>query len=335
MANKSWVLAGAATLLVILTAIAIFWPHKLAPPPPEPLTIAIANALLSTPLLVADRQGFFTDAGLQVTFQRHPTGKQALDAVIRGEAEVATVAETPIVFASLKGAPFDIIANFALTSEHSLMARADRGIRQVTDLRGRRIGIGIGTTAHYFLHVLLSDEGLLETDVELVPLLESEQATALVAGRVDAVATFEPYAAECQRVLGDNSLSFSANIRYIGFSSLVTSREFSRQRPETAFRLLWAIDRAITWMRRYRQEAIQFAAQEFDISVAAVEKTWDHLQPGLILDQSFILLLEAEARWAMNIGLVPVVAMPNYLDYIDPSVLKQLRSEAVTVIKKS
>lgn len=333
MTNKLRLLTVIATVLILLTAILMFPNRQPSPPLPEPLVIAIANALLSTPMLIAAEQGFFSDEGLQVTLQRHPSGKEALDAVIQGQADVATVAETPVVFASLAKASFSIIANFALVSEHTLIARPDRGIRQVTDLRERRIGVGVGTTAHYFLHVLLSDEGLLETEVELVPLPAAAQATALATGRVDAVATFEPYATECRQAVGETAILFSTGIRYLGFSSLVTSRDFSRQWPEVALRLLRAIDRAITWIHGHRQEAIQFAAQEFGISVATVERSWDKLRLGLMLDQPFISLLEAEARWVMEIGLVPAATMPNYLDYLDPSVLKRLRPDLMTVIK--
>ena len=53
----------------------------------------------------------------------------------------------------------------------------------------------------------------------------------------------------------------------------------------------------------------------------------------LALDQAFTLLLEAEARWAIDAGLVPGATLPNYLDSIDTSVLKRLRPEAVSVIQ--
>ena len=64
-----------------------------------------------------------------------------------------------------------------------------------------------------------------------------------------------------------------------------------------------------------------------------MEETWDDLRPALALDQAFILLLEAEARWAIDAGLAPTATLPNYLDYIDTSVLKRLRPEAVSVIQ--
>ena len=331
--QRSFLIAVAATALVVLAAITVYWWREPPPEPPEPLVVAVANSQFGVPILVAAQKGFFAAEGLQVTLQRHPFGKPALEAMLRGEAEVATVAETPIMFASFQEPSFSVIANYATSGETILVARADRGIKQVMDLRGRRVGVSVGTTAHYVLHVLLSDQGLTEADVELVPLPAPALAAALAAGRVDAVAAFAPYTTQSRTALQGNAISFSAGIRYAGFSSLAVSREFSRRRPEAALRLLRATDRAITWMRDHRREAIDLAAREHGIEVAAVEETWDDLRPALALDQAFILLLEAEARWAIGAGLAPGATVPNYLDYIDPSVLQRLHPAAVSIIQ--
>ena len=331
--SRSFLVSVAASILIILATLTVFWTRKPAPPPPEPLVVAVAANLIGMPFFIAEQQGFFADEGLQVTLQRYPFGKLALEAMLRGEAEVATTAETPIMSAGFGKTPFSVIAHYMTSTEQSLVARADRGIHEVTDLRGRRIGVSIGTSAHYFLHVLLSDQGLTIADVELVPMPAPELAAALAAGRVDAIAAFAPHTTQSRVALQGNAISFPAGIRYAGFSCLVASRDFSQRRPEAALRLLRATDRAITWMRDHRQEAIDFSAQELGMKVAEVEETWDALRPALALNQALVLLLEAEARWAMNIGLAPAAAMPNYLDYIDTSVLKRLRPEAISIIK--
>ncbi len=331
--SRSFLVSVAASILIILATLTVFWTRKPAPPPPEPLVVAVAANLIGMPFFIAEQQGFFADEGLQVTLQRYPFGKLALEAMLRGEAEVATTAETPIMFAGFGKTPFSVIAHYMTSTEQSLVARADRGIHEVTDLRGRRIGVSIGTSAHYFLHVLLSDQGLTIADVELVPMPAPELAAALAAGRVDAIAAFAPHTTQSRVALQGNAISFPAGIRYAGFSCLVASRDFSQRRPEAVLRLLRATDRAITWMRDHRQEAIDFSAQELGMKVAEVEETWDALRPALALNQALVLLLEAEARWAMNIGLAPAAAMPNYLDYIDTSVLKRLRPEAISIIK--
>jgi ABC-type nitrate/sulfonate/bicarbonate transport system substrate-binding protein len=102
--------ASVLAALIALAAIALLWPRS--PPPPEKLVIAVADSLLGVPLWVAQGQGFFAAEGLDVNLVRYPTGKPALDALLRGEAQVATVAETPIMFAGLARQPIRVLANY-------------------------------------------------------------------------------------------------------------------------------------------------------------------------------------------------------------------------------
>ena len=324
----------AVVLLALLVSGVVVWRSRPPPPAAEPLVVAVAVSVFGAPLWVADRQGFLAEEGLQATLRRYPTGKLAMEAMVQGEAEVATVAETPIMFASLVGTPLRVIANFASSSEQSIVARTDRGIRQVTDLRGRRIGVTLGTTAHYVLHVLLSDQGLSEADVELVPLPVTEQAAVLAAGRVDAVSTFAPYSTQCRRALGDQAQTFMTGIRYVGYASLVVAPDFTHRRPEATRRLLRATERAILWMRAHPQEAVAIAAEATGQEAPSLQETVDSIRANLGLDQGFVVLLQAEARWAIAAGLAPGATVPDYLDLVDASPLAQLHPEAVTLIQR-
>lgn len=328
------VATGGAAALVAAGIVFALVPPRSAGESPAPVVLAVANALMSGPLLVAERQGYFAEQGLTATLRRYPSGKEALEALLRGGAEVATVAETPLALAATQGERFSIIANLSGASVHVLVARADRGIRRVADLRGRRVGVMAGTTAHYFLHVLLSDAGLEDDEIEMVPLGGSPMAAELASGRVDAVATFEPYSTECREAMGGATAEFRAGLRYQGFSSLVTRRGFSEQRPETVHRLLRAIDRANNWTHQHRHEAASLIALELAVPLAVVEGNWEDLNPELSLDQSALAFLEKQARWAFAAGLARGDRMPNFLDAIDASALDRLRPEAVTVVER-
>lgn len=321
---------------LVLTAIALVrlagFPRPPAAPPPEPLVLAISTSILGIPLWLAEREGFFAAEGLRVTLRPYAIGKLALEALLRGEADVATVAEPPVLLAALERRPLRVIANYASSGETSVVARADRGINAVRDLQGRRIGVTVGTTAHYFLHVLLSDEGLSAAAVTVVPLAAADQVTALTTGRVDAVSAFAPYSTQCRAALGAGGRTFAAGLRYTGYASLVTAPDFSRRRPAAALRLLRATDRAILWLRGHRREAIAFAAERLGTAEAVVAETWDRLQPNLSLDQGYVTLLQAQARWATAAGFAAGGELPEFHDLIDVSVLQRLHPESVTVI---
>ena len=89
--SRSFLVSVAASILIILATLTVFWTRKPAPPPPEPLVVAVAANLIGMPFFIAEQQGFFADEGLQVTLQRYPFGKLALEAMLRGEAEARQV----------------------------------------------------------------------------------------------------------------------------------------------------------------------------------------------------------------------------------------------------
>src|ERR1700690_4106590 len=71
--------------------------------PPEKITIAYSTAVNAILLYIAFANGYFAEEGLDVTPQPYPFGKPALNAVLEGKADLATVAETPIVLAVMNG----------------------------------------------------------------------------------------------------------------------------------------------------------------------------------------------------------------------------------------
>ena len=70
---------------------------------PEKVTIAYSASPDSALAQVAQVQGYYLKEGLDAVPQKYAYGKVALDAVLEGKADFATVAETPAMFAIMKG----------------------------------------------------------------------------------------------------------------------------------------------------------------------------------------------------------------------------------------
>lgn len=71
----------------------------------------------------------FSDAGLDVVLRPYPTGKMALGAMFAGEVDVATVAETPVMFNSFTRNDFAVIATFTSSNDDcKVIARGTRAI---------------------------------------------------------------------------------------------------------------------------------------------------------------------------------------------------------------
>ena len=68
------------------------------------------------------------------------------------------------------------------------------------------------------------------------------------------------------------------------------------------------------------------------MSAADLKVLWPQYRFNVMLDQSLLLALEDELRWAIRNTLVDGVDMPNYLNHVSLDALKAVSPAAVTVI---
>ncbi|WP_295640670.1 ABC transporter substrate-binding protein [uncultured Methylibium sp.] len=300
--------------------------------PASALTLAIAAGPGFTPVQLAKVQGYFAAEGLTLDVIRCVNGRRCLQHLLEGEAELATVADAPIVLASFARSDFAIVAAVATSaSENKVVARADRGIRTPADLKGKRIGVVKGTSGHYFTDSYLLYHGIEPSQVTLVPLDPANQVVLLARGEVDAVGSYEPMGYQARRRLGDQAVFlptpklFNIHFNLVAKKGAVSDADLKK--------LLRAMQRAARMMREEPARARALAADWLGTDTAMLDAIWVDYRFELTLDQSLLSALEAQARWARRQGLVDGARAPDYLDYVHPGPLRSLDPRAVTLVK--
>ncbi len=327
---------AAVVLAVVLAGLTGVWAsaEPVASSQREPLVLGVAENTGNIPTLIALEKGFCSDEGLEVTVKSWPAGKRAFEAMLRGEVDVATVADTPIVLQSFKNQDFVVIATFSHNTPYRLVADRKDGLRAPADLRGHKIGVTAGTTSQFFLHSVLADLGIAVSEITEVNVPSEQSADALLNGRVDAIAAFDPYGYHAELALGSRALVIPYEKgRHEETFNFVTRRDFSKSRSAAAQKLLHATQRAIEWARGHRAEAIALVAHRLKIDETVQALLWDNYHFGLSLDQVLIVSLESQARWAMHNHIGTIVEMPNYLNYIDTSPLDAVLPASVSIIR--
>lgn len=289
----------------------------------EPLRVAFTGQPQSTLVHVAQAQGFFAAQGLKVEPVMATFGKEALKAVLDGKADIGTVAETPIMFSVLQGAPILVIANIESSSvNNGVIARKDAGIQKAGDLKGKRIGITPGTTSDFFLDSLLTAHGLARKDIQVVALKPEEMQHALVGGRVDAVSTWNYPLTSIRRLLGEKGTLLLDREIYTETFNLVATQDFVRTHPQAVQRFLQALILAERFVRQSPEAAQLTMARATNNELSLVQEVWQafHYQVGL--DQTLLITLEDETRWAMRTRLTDRTDMPDYTQHLYPDALK-------------
>ncbi|HEX9023605.1 MAG TPA: NrtA/SsuA/CpmA family ABC transporter substrate-binding protein [Geobacteraceae bacterium] len=302
--------------------------------PPERVTIAYSATTDAVLAEVAQTLGYYLEEGLAVTPRLHHYGKPALEDLLAGKADFATAAETPIMFAIMKGAKISIIATIETSNRgNAVIARRDRGINNLGDLKGKRIAAIAGTTSDFYLNSLLAINGISRKDFEVVDLKVEELSGALERGEVDAISTFTPYTVHAQRRLGENGITFHDKEIYTWTFNLVATQEFIRMHPERVRKVLKALVRAEDFVEQNPAEAQRIVAAFSGEELEVVRGIWPDIRFRVSLDQALLLALEDESRWAMRAGLAPGKDIPNYLDFIYCDGLKSVKPQAVSILR--
>ena len=302
--------------------------------PPEKVVIAATILPDSALTEVAMTKGYYLQEGLTATLQTHQIGKQALQAVLDGQADFATVAETPVMLSMMKGDRIAIIATIDTSYKNmAIVARKDRGVLGFADLKGKRIATTFGTIGEFFMDTILIANGISKKDIHLVGLPPDRLQKALENGDVDAITVWNPMLIRIQKKLGDRVVTFYGGDLYTQFYIVVAREEYIRKNPTTVLKLLKALVKAEEFVSRNPEEAQKIVAEASRTDIQLVEATWAVNNFRLALDQSLILALEDESLWAIKNGLTKATKVPNYLDFIYFDGLKSIKPEAVRILR--
>jgi NitT/TauT family transport system substrate-binding protein len=301
--------------------------------PPEKITVAYTTNLNPVLIHIALAKGYFKEEGLDATPQPHAFGKLALQAVIDGKAGIATVADTPIMFAVMDGKEITTLAVLQTSnSNEAIIARKDRGITKPSDLRGKKIGLTLGTTGHFFTDSFLQLHNIDEKQVKIIDLNPDEMAAALDTGKVDAVSTWNPNLIQLKKKLGSKGIMFFGESLYTENFCIVTGQEYAKKNPESIKKVLRALIKAETFVQQHPDEARRCVAEFIKLDKALIDESWDIFTFRVALDQALIVDFEDQTRWAIKQRLTKRRNMPNYLDFIYIDGLESVKPEAVRII---
>jgi NitT/TauT family transport system substrate-binding protein len=139
---------------------------------------------------LADRAGYYRDAGLQVTLQ-NKIDPDLITLLGQGAVDIGSGDGTSVIPAVSQGIPVVYTSTIYGQFPSIVVANATSGIKTAADLKGKKIGIpGKYGSSWIMLQALLKSAGLTTNDVTIVPYPDFGQATALQQGAVDAATGF-------------------------------------------------------------------------------------------------------------------------------------------------
>jgi len=302
--------------------------------PSEKVTIAYSTPPYTVLIDIALKQGYFREAGLEVTPKQYAYGKVAFDALLKGEADFATVGETPFIFAVMKGEKLSVIATIQTSNKNNaIVARRDKGILVPSDLKGRKIAVTFGTVGEFFMDDFLVSQGISRREMKVVNLPPEAMPDALARGEVDAVSTWSPEVIRLRRQLGKQASVFHAPDIYTQTFSVAAKQDYIRQNPGTVKKILTALVKAENFVRQHPGEAQQIVADMSGMSGPLINEMWPDNSFRVSLDQFLLLAMEDESRWAIANKRSNRTQVPNYLNHIYFDGLESIKPKAVRILR--
>lgn len=277
---------------------------------------------ISGVVIVAKQKKLFEKHGLDVVVSNFTSGKQALDAMIGGGADIATTAEAPVTAAAMAKQKIAFLARMEYSDLKTLTDASDK-ITILADLKGKRIGYTVGTGSEVYTMSLLKRAGLTKSDVTLVSLRPQDMAAALSSGGIDAMNTWEPHIANAKKAFGAKVKQIDTKGVYSETFNIVTMQDFLAVKQEVVLSFLRAMLDAEKWMKANREEAISVVAETVGMNRDDLASIWNEYVYEVALDEKTIDVLKAHAAWRLETGNAPTDAtMPDFSKIIFSNPLK-------------
>ena len=192
--------------------------------------------------MVAYNEGYFEQVGLDVELSPYSSGGAMVPALAAGEVDITWFFPFPSLTAYATGIDIEVVLldHAPLTAERLI---AGDGIADTGSLKGKTIGVTIGTSGHHSLLAALEQAGIAQDEVTLVNLKPSEMAAAFSAKQIDAAWTWEPAAGKLNE-LGGTDIATAKSIGAYAVALWAARTEFAEANPEVMAKFMEAWDMA-------------------------------------------------------------------------------------------
>ncbi len=257
----------------------------------DTVNIGSVNSIADTPFVVADRKGYFRDAGIKANFVHFDAAANMVAPLGTGQLDVGGGAPSAGLYNAIaRGIAIRIVADRGSDPPgygfSGLLVRKDLvqsgKYKTYADLKGMKVAEPAKGTSDMVQVVKACERGGLKyDDVEHIFLSFSDMVVALRNGSIDAAMALEPWATQAindgfaVRIAGSDAYYPNQQITVVVYAS-----QFAQSKPDVAKRFMVAYVRALRFYRdALRNGHISGPTANELVSIMATDL---HLDPALL-----------------------------------------------------
>ena len=213
-----------------------------------------------------------------IPFENGPVANEAITA---GELDIElSLGDQPFITGNANGVDTSILAT-TMKQEKSYITvvAADSDINSPADLKGKNIGVGIGTFSHKSFIGILDDNGIDVSEVSFTNLGDAaygEALTAIGSGELDAY--FGPWSSLAQALEEGTVKQIGDGTGHPLTTYFVAKNEFINDNPEITEALVETLYKTVDYINNNKEEAVAFFSKQLDWDEEIVSQLLDKVE---------------------------------------------------------
>jgi NitT/TauT family transport system substrate-binding protein len=294
---------------------------------PTKMTIATGVDPAFSQFYVAKEGGIFEKNGLDVTINTGPSGSAMVPFLVNNQVQAAYGSDLAGVI------NHQVDNNIVAVADGTYLAKWEsvigRNIDSLEGLKGKKVGVAMGTGAEIFWRRLLAQRKLDPADFKLVNVEAPEMLAALERGDIDGFAVWEPWPTRTLMAVKNTKVLATADGIYNNINFVYMNRGWIEQNQATAEKFIKALCEANDVIEKDRPAATKLVAKFLKMPLELATE----LMPKLEFDmnwkpRSLEAIKDSERLLADQKKLK---APLDYSKYVYLDLLKAVRPQVVEI----
>lgn len=215
----------------------------------------------------------FAADGITVEFEQFLSGPPMIESMAAGRLDISNIGDMPPINARGQGIDVKVIGKCGNTPfSNSLCVPIGSDIKDLADLKGKKIATQVGSSGHHFISLLLNSAELTLDDIELVNLSAPDGVAALEAKQIDALSTWEPYGTQVVNRGAGTIYIDSTGIKQ-NTSTYIVRNDFAKENPELTARFLKVWMKYVDFIESDRENALQIISEESGYAIEDIKRS--------------------------------------------------------------
>jgi sulfonate transport system substrate-binding protein len=263
------------------------------------------NGVLVIARQQATLEKHFGAQGVDVKWVEFSSGPPMLEAMNVGSVDYGAVGDSPPVFAQSAGAAIVYAAGQPVTDGQGILVPGNSAIRNIADLKGKRVGFTKGSSAHNVVVQALEKAGLTYADITPVYLTPPDAGPAFANGSIDAWSIWDPYFAIGETKQNGRILVNASDITKTN-SFYIANRDFAKTHGRLLQQIIDVTSTTATWAEAHRDEVAKAlsAVTNIPLDIQTVAANRSSFAVGPITDD-IVATQQGVADRFFKLGLIP------------------------------